>query len=74
MITAFESPAVIAGFDDVAVVGKAIERRGRHLGVADDAGPFTECEVGGDDDRGRSYRRPTSGTEADRRIVRIPKS
>ena len=52
IIAAFESPAVIARFDDVAVVGQAIEQRGRHLGVAEDAGPFTECEVGGDDDRG----------------------
>jgi hypothetical protein len=52
IIAAFESPAVIARFDDVAVVGQAIEQRGGHLGVTEDAGPFTECEVGGDDDRG----------------------
>ena len=39
---AFEPPAVVAGFDDVAVVGQAIEQRGRHLG--------TEGEVCGDDD------------------------
>jgi hypothetical protein len=35
IIAAFESPAVIAGFDDIAVVGQAIEQRGRHLGVAE---------------------------------------
>ena len=29
---AFEAPAVVAGLDDVAVVGQAIEQRGRHLG------------------------------------------
>ena len=47
---ALEAPAVIAGLDDVAVVGQAIEQRGRHLGITEDARPFTECEVGGDDD------------------------
>ena len=47
---ALEAPAVIAGLDDIAVVGQAIEQRGRHLGIAEDARPFTECEVGGDDD------------------------
>jgi hypothetical protein len=48
--SAFEPPAVIAGLDDVAVVSQAIEQRGRHLGITEDARPFTECEVGGDDD------------------------
>ena len=33
-------------------MGEAIEERGRHLGVAEDAGPFAEGEVGGDDDGG----------------------
>lgn len=33
IFTAFESPAVVSGFDDVAVMGQAIEQRGRHLGV-----------------------------------------
>ena len=48
--SAFEAPAVVAGLDDVAVVGQAIEQRGRHLGVTEDARPFTEGEIGGDDD------------------------
>ena len=51
-ITAFEAPTVVAGFDDLAVVGQPIEERGRHLGVAEDGRPFPEVEVGGDDDRG----------------------
>ncbi len=34
------------------MVGQAIEQRGRHLGVAEDARPFAEGEVGGDYDRG----------------------
>jgi len=31
---------------------QAIEQRGGHLGVAEDAGPFAEAQVGGDDDAG----------------------
>jgi hypothetical protein len=48
--TALEAPAVVAGLDDVAVVGQTIEQRSCHLGVAEDARPFTEGEIGGDDD------------------------
>ena len=48
--SALEAPAVVAGLDDVAVVGQAIEQRGRHLGIAEDARPFAEGEIGGDDD------------------------
>lgn len=31
----FEAPALVAGFDDLAVMGEPIEERGRHLGVAE---------------------------------------
>lgn len=31
-----EAEAVVSGFEDVAVVGEAIEQRGSHLGVAED--------------------------------------
>src|SRR3546814_10487772 len=48
----FEPEAVVAGLQDVAVMGEPIEERGRHLGVAEHAGPFAEAEVGGDDDAG----------------------
>lgn len=47
-----EAPAVVAGFDDVAMVGNAVEQRGRHLGVTEDGWPLAKGEVGGDDDRG----------------------
>jgi len=50
--SALEAPAVIAGFNDVAMVGQAIEQRGGHFGVAEHAWPFAESEVSGDDDRG----------------------
>ena len=48
----FEPEAVVAGLQDVAVMGEPIEERGGHLGVAEHAGPFAEAQVGGDDDAG----------------------
>ena len=47
-----EAPALVAGLDDVAAVGEAVEQRGRHFGIDEDARPFAESEIGGDDDRG----------------------
>ena len=47
-----EAPALVAGLDDVAVMGEAIEQGRGHLGIAEDGRPFAEVEVGGDDDRG----------------------
>jgi hypothetical protein len=37
---AVEAPAIVAGLDDVAVVGEPVEERIGHLGVAEDGGPF----------------------------------
>src|SRR4030081_3583431 len=54
VVAAFEAPAVVTGLDDVAVVGQAVEQRGRHLGIAKHTGPLSECEIGGDDD-GRAF-------------------
>jgi hypothetical protein len=52
----FEAPAVVASFDDIAVMGDAPKglgsQRGGHFGVAEHGGPFSEGEIGGDDDRG----------------------
>ena len=50
VVAAFESPAIIAGLDDVTVMGQPVEQRSGHLGIAKHAGPFAECEIGGDDD------------------------
>ena len=33
-------------------MGEVVEERGRHLGIAEDGGPFAEAQVGGDDDAG----------------------
>jgi hypothetical protein len=40
--SAFEAPALVSSFDDVAVMGEAIEQCGRHLSITQDARPFTE--------------------------------
>jgi hypothetical protein len=50
--TVSQPEAVIASFQDVAVVGETVEEGRRHLGVAEDGGPFAEAEIGGDDDAG----------------------
>ena len=47
-----EAPALVAGFDDFAVMGQAVEERGCHFGVTKHTGRTREGEVGGDDDRG----------------------
>ena len=52
VVAALEAPTVVAGLDDIAVMGQAIEQRSGHLGISEHARPFTEREVGGDDDRG----------------------
>jgi hypothetical protein len=52
VVSAFEPPAVVAGLDDVTVMGQPVEQRGGHLGVAEHARPFAEGEIGGDDDGG----------------------
>ena len=49
VVAAFESPTVVASLDDVAMVGQPVEQRGRHLGIAEHAGPFSEREIGSDD-------------------------
>ena len=50
-IAVFESPAGVAGLDDVAVVGEPVEHGGGHLGVAEHLGPVGEGKVRGDEQR-----------------------
>src|SRR3954466_1974789 len=45
-----EAPALVTGFDDVAVISQSIQQRGCHFGIAEDARPFGEGEIGRDDD------------------------
>ena len=51
-----EAPALVAGLDDLAMMGETVEQGCGHLGVAEDGWPFAEGEVGGDDDRGCARR------------------
>ena len=38
-----EPEAVVAGFEDMAVVGQPVEQRGGHLGIAEHVGPFAKA-------------------------------
>ena len=48
----------VAGLDDLAVMGEPVEECRGHLGVAEDARPFAEGEIGGDDDRKLALQKP----------------
>ena len=48
----FEPPALVAGFDDVAVVRQSVEHGGRHFGVAEHLRPVGKSEIGRDQQRG----------------------
>ena len=52
-----EAEAIVSSLQDVAVMGEPVEQRCRHLGIAEDGGPFAEAEVGGDDDAGAFVER-----------------
>jgi hypothetical protein len=62
VVAAFESPTVVAGLDNVAMVSQAVEQRNCHLGVAEHARPLAEREIGGDDD-GRPLIEPADEVE-----------
>src|SRR5208283_3496969 len=47
-----EAEAVVAGFDDMAVMRQAIEQCGRHFRIAEHAGPLAEAQVRCDDHAG----------------------
>lgn len=42
-----QTVGLVAGFDDVAMVGQPIQRGGGHLGITKYARPFGEAQVGG---------------------------
>jgi hypothetical protein len=35
VVAAFKAPAVVAGLDDVTVMGQPVEQRGRHFGITE---------------------------------------
>ena len=47
-----EAPALVAGLDDVAVMGETVKQGRGHLRVAEHGRPLPEREVRGDRDRG----------------------
>jgi hypothetical protein len=48
----FEAERIIAGFQDITVVGDAIQQGCRHLGIAENRYPFGKRQIGGDDQGG----------------------
>ena len=46
-----EASAVIIGFDDLAVLCKAVDESAGHHGITKDAWSFTKREIGGDINR-----------------------
>lgn len=55
-----ELVAVVAGLENVALIGQRIEQCGGQLGVAEDGGPFRKAQV---DDRARSLVEPAQEVE-----------
>ena len=43
-----EAVAVVACFQNMAVMGQAVQQGRGHLGITKHAGPFAEAQVGGD--------------------------
>ena len=48
----FEPIRLVAGFQDVAVVGQAIQQGRGYFGVHEDLHPFSKVEIRGHDQRG----------------------
>ena len=48
----FEAVTVVAGFQDVAVMGQSIQKCGGQFGIAEHIAPFGKAQVGGDDHAG----------------------
>ena len=51
LASVFEPPAVVAGLDDLAMMGHPIQERRGHLGVAKDLAPLAKGQVGRHQDR-----------------------
>ena len=52
-----EAVAIVACFQNMAVVGQAVQQGRSHLGVAKHAGPFAKAQVGGDHHAGAFVKR-----------------
>jgi hypothetical protein len=47
-----EVVTVVAGLQDMAMMGQAVEQRRGQFGITEHAGPFGKIQVRGDDDTG----------------------
>lgn len=45
----FKTIAVVASFNNVAAMREPVQQCRGHLGIAEDAGPFGEAQIGGND-------------------------
>ena len=48
----FKAVTLVAGLDDVAMMGQAIQQGGGHLGIAKDLRPLAKAQIRGHDHRG----------------------
>jgi len=46
-----QSPVLVSRLDDLTVMGDAVQKRRRHLGVPEDLRPFAKAQVGGNHHR-----------------------
>jgi len=51
LASVFEPPTVVAGLDDLAMMGDSVQERRGHLGVAKDLAPLAKGQVGRHQDR-----------------------
>jgi hypothetical protein len=49
-VAVLESPALVASLNNIAMMGQAVQQRRRHLGIVEYRRPFSEGEIGRDDD------------------------
>ena len=52
-----EAVAVVACFQNIAVVGQSVQQGRSHLGIAKHASPLAEAQVGGDHHAGTLVKR-----------------
>jgi hypothetical protein len=72
-----EPETVVACFQDVAVVREPVEQGCRHLGIAENAAPLAETQVGGDHDAGalvelaEQVKQQGSARRAERQVAEL---
>jgi len=65
-----ESIAVVAGFQNMAVMREPVQQRRGHLGIPEHTGPFAETQIGGDHNAGALGTTWTTGGTARRLLMR----